>query len=201
MKTTFKSLILGAVMATSVIGSAYASCHMGSVDDNNVVNDMRGNQVTDVRGNCVYTKWKDGSNKCGAAAHKDMGDSSGLTLNERTIYFSFDSATLTPEGVYKLNRMLGNLETSGKQWTATIVGHADKMGDAGYNQALSNRRANTVKSYLASHGMKNATVSSLTAQGENFPVTTGCDAAGAKASTINCLQPDRRVEIRLTPTK
>ena len=193
MNTNLKGILLGAACAAT-FGSAALACSM-NVDNNNVVRDVRGNQVTDVRGNCVFTKWKDGSDKCNApkAAHQD-----GLTLNERTIYFAFDSANLSPESVYKLNRLLGKLEASGKQWNTTIVGHADKLGDAAYNQALSARRANAVRNYLTSHGKK-VVISSVSAEGKNAPVTEGCEKAGGHTSTINCLQPDRRVEIRLTP--
>jgi outer membrane protein OmpA-like peptidoglycan-associated protein len=194
MNTNLKSILLGAACAAA-FGSAALACNM-NVDNNNVVRDIRGNQVTDVRGNCVFTKWKDGSDKCNTT--KPVHHDGGLTLNERTVYFGFDSATLTPESVYKLNRLLGNLEASGKKWNTTIVGHADKMGDASYNQSLSARRANAVRNYLTSHGKK-VVISSVSAEGKNDPVTEGCDNAGARASTINCLQPDRRVEIRLTP--
>lgn len=194
MKKTFKNIVLGAACAAAFGGAAFA-CHHEDISNNNVVKDARGNQVTDVRGNCIHTKWKDGSDKCNAAP---AAEASGFTLNERTIYFSFDSDKLSPEGVYKLNRLLGKLATTSGKWNLTIVGHADKLGDAGYNQALSARRAEAVRKYLTAHGIK-ANIGSVTAEGKNAPVTEGCEKSDSRAGTIGCLQPDRRVEIKFTP--
>lgn len=197
MFNTFKKLSLGLVLAGSLAAPAFA-CNGGDLSSNLVVNDVRGANVKDVRGNCVYTKWTNGTNTCGNVAAAPFA---GITQNERTIYFSFNSAKLSPEGVYKLNRLLGKIKDSGQVLSATIVGHADHLGDAAYNQSLSARRANAVKNYLASHGFANSQVTTVTAEGENAPVTEGCDKAGGKGATINCLQPDRRVEVQLNLVK
>ncbi len=189
-----KKLSLAAVIAAGIATSAFAC-----MNDNLVVNDVRNNQVHDVRGNCVYTKWTNGTNKCGTIAAGTAF--AGLTENERTVYFDFDSDKLTPTAVYKLNRLLQRIKDSGQVLTASIVGHADHLGDASYNQALSARRATAVKSYLDSQGFSNSQVLTVTAEGENAPITEGCDKAGGKSQTINCLQPDRRVEIHLTQVK
>lgn len=195
MFNSLKTLSFGLVLASTLAAPAFA-CNGGDVSNNLVVNDMRGANVKDVRGNCIYTKWTEGTNTCGTVPSFD-----GITLNERTIYFSFNSANLGPEAVYKLNRLLGKIKSSGQVLSATIVGHADHLGDATYNQSLSARRANAVKNYLASHGFENTQVTTVTAEGENAPVTEGCDKAGGKGATINCLQPDRRVEVQLSVAK
>lgn len=182
MFNNLKKISLGLALAATLAVPAFAGCDC--FDNNLVVNDVRGANVKDARGNCVYTKWTNGTNKCNEFA--------GFTLNERTIYFGFDSARLTPEGVYKLNRLLGKIKDSGKVLNATIVGHADQLGDAGYNQALSARRAEAVKNYLAQNGFNGTSVTTVTAEGENAPVTDGC------GGSISCLQPDRRVEIQLS---
>lgn len=193
----FKTLSLSVIAAVCIASSASACWK-----DNTVVTDMRASNVTDARGNCVFTKWKEGANKCAAAPAAVKAAAPGnaplATLNERTIYFDFDSAELTATSIYKLNRLLGKIKASGRVLSASIVGHADMMGDPAYNQALSARRATAVKNYLASQGFNNAQVTTVTAEGENAPVTQGCDKAGARAQAINCLQPDRRVEIQLT---
>jgi outer membrane protein OmpA-like peptidoglycan-associated protein len=204
MFTTLKKLSLGLVLASTLAAPAMACHHEGmsgsDLSNNLVVNDMRGQQVKDLRGNCIYTKWTEGTNTCGSVAAAPAA-AAGISQNERTIYFGFNSATLSAESVYKLNRLLGKIKDSGSVLSATIVGHADHMGDAAYNQSLSARRANAVRSYLASHGFSNTKVTTVTAEGENAPVTEGCDKAGAKGATINCLQPDRRVEVQLNVAK
>jgi OOP family OmpA-OmpF porin len=192
-----------ALALAAVLASPAMACMSGN--DNLVVNDVRGHVVRDVRGNCVYTKWTNGDNRCDApAARADAApvasgkDVSGLALSERTIYFGFDSAVLSQESVYKLNKLIAKIKDTGKDTgkmlSASIVGHADQMGDVGYNQSLSARRANAVKNYLVANGLKDAKVASINAVGEQMPVTKGCEAVSGK-NAINCLQPDRRVEV------
>ncbi|MEX2130094.1 MAG: OmpA family protein [Pseudohongiellaceae bacterium] len=50
-----------------------------------------------------------------------------------------------------------------------IVGYADRNGDAGVNLQLSQRRSEAVKTYLASLGIRNASVTTI-AHGESRPV-------------------------------
>jgi OOP family OmpA-OmpF porin len=70
----------------------------------------------------------------------------------------------------------------------SIEGHTDVRGDAAYNQALSQRRAESVRTWLTSHGV---TPSRLTATGagESRPVRSGSSEADHQAN--------RRVEIRI----
>jgi outer membrane protein OmpA-like peptidoglycan-associated protein len=192
MHNTIKTLSLSVVLAATLATPALA-CHNGQ--KHLVVNDVHGGIVRDVRGNCVLTKWTNGTNTCDGEVAAEFA---GFTENERTVYFAFNSDKLSAEGIYKLNRLLGKIKESGKVLSATIIGHADQIGDAAYNQTLSARRANAVKNYLAAHGFNDTKVATVTAEGENAPVTEGCEKAGGKAQQINCLQPDRRVEIKFS---
>lgn len=65
------------------------------------------------------------------------------------IYFNFDSAELTPNAEPQLNS-LGQALASPALAGAIIMlgGHTDATGSAAYNQALSERRAETVKRFL-----------------------------------------------------
>lgn len=65
------------------------------------------------------------------------------------VYFDFDSAALTPKAEPQLNS-LGQALTSPELAGATIMlgGHTDAKGSDGYNQNLSERRAETVKRFL-----------------------------------------------------
>jgi outer membrane protein OmpA-like peptidoglycan-associated protein len=65
------------------------------------------------------------------------------------IYFDYNSAALTPKAEPQLNS-LGQALTS-KDLTGAVVmlgGHTDAKGGDGYNQGLSERRAETVKKFL-----------------------------------------------------
>ena len=78
-----------------------------------------------------------------------------------------------------------------------IDGHTDPEGKAGYNQRLSERRAQTVKRVMIENGFP-AAVLKTRGHGENDPVVTSCRkrTRGASARAA-CDQPNRRVEIKL----
>jgi OOP family OmpA-OmpF porin len=82
-----------------------------------------------------------------------------------------------------------------------IVGHADRIGSDKYNLDLSQRRAESVKDYLAQNGTGSDRVDAE-GVGKSDPVTgSECEKMGparkANRKLVACLQPDRRVEIEL----
>ncbi|WP_369796348.1 OmpA family protein, partial [Snodgrassella sp. CFCC 13594] len=80
-----------------------------------------------------------------------------------------------------------------------ITGHTDRLGSDTYNQALGQRRAETVKGYLADKGVH--APMSVASAGEREPVTTNCVGSRATAALKACLQPDRRVVVDVTGVK
>lgn len=117
--------------------------------------------------------------------------------------FDFDKATLRPEGKAKLDEVVAQL---GKYNVEVIlaVGHADRIGRDAYNQKLSERRADAVKAYLTSKGVP-ANRIYTEGKGETMPVTGDkCKNMGPEnrnnKKLIDCLQPDRRVEIQVIGT-
>lgn len=70
-----------------------------------------------------------------------------------TVYFEFDSWTLTGEQLTVLQQAI-NTARAGGQSRITIVGHTDTSGNQGYNQGLSVRRANVVKETLITMGAR-----------------------------------------------
>lgn len=71
-----------------------------------------------------------------------------------------------------------------------VVGHASSDGDDNYNQTLSERRANSVSSYLMNSGVQSVRLTSF-GMGETQPIADNSTQAGRAAN--------RRVEILLTP--
>lgn len=114
--------------------------------------------------------------------------------------FAFDKSVLKPEGRTALDDFA--LQLGGTQYDAIFVtGHTDRFGSNDYNQRLSERRANTVREYLASKGVP-ANRINADGKGETQPVTKSGDCNGARsAKVIACLQPDRRVHVEVTGTK
>ncbi len=186
MAINITKLSMVALVAGTMLVPTVSSAHM---EKNKNVFDERNNAVVDARGNCVITKWTAAGNKCSKAAPK-------LSLAQRTIYFGFDSAELTPKAKKKLQYIAKIAKSSDAIVSASIVGHADRIGNAEYNQKLSIKRAKAAQRYLAKLGLKSNVVK-LAAKGERAPVSKGCGKGGVDSKTISCLQPDRRVEIRL----
>jgi len=114
--------------------------------------------------------------------------------------FDFDKADLRPEGKAKLDKLVGDMKAI-KLEVILAVGHTDRIGSDAYNQKLSERRSASVKAYLVSKGVEANRVYAE-GKGEKQPVTKPDQCKGATSKKIiDCLQPDRRVEIEVIGTK
>jgi outer membrane protein OmpA-like peptidoglycan-associated protein len=105
------------------------------------------------------------------------------------ILFAFDSADLDADGQQQLDAWLAD---SPRKGPIRITGHADRLGPAPYNQALSLRRARSVLRYLADKGVRPNDIR-IAGKGERAPVVH-CEG-GPTPETRDCLAPNRRVEI------
>jgi OOP family OmpA-OmpF porin len=118
--------------------------------------------------------------------------------------FDFDKAVLRPDGKAKLDKLVEDLKGL-KLEVIIAVGHTDRIGTDKYNQKLSERRAAAVKDYLVSKGIE-ANRIYAEGKGKKQPVTGDkCKKMGPEnrknKKLIECLQPDRRVEIEVIGTK
>lgn len=115
--------------------------------------------------------------------------------------FDFDKAVLRPEGKAKLDDVTGKLKGM-KLEVIIAVGHADRLGSDKYNQKLSEKRAEAVKSYLVGKGVEPNRVYTE-GKGEKQPITGNkCGKSDKRTKQlVECLQPDRRVEIEVIGTK
>ncbi|MBA3034462.1 MAG: OmpA family protein [Gammaproteobacteria bacterium] len=115
--------------------------------------------------------------------------------------FDFDKAVLRAEGKSKLGKLADDIKGI-KLEVIIAVGHADRIGKDTYNQKLSERRAAAVKDYLVGKGVEANRVYAE-GKGEKQPVTGDkCGKSDVKSKKlIECLQPDRRVEIEVIGTK
>lgn len=112
--------------------------------------------------------------------------------------FDFDKATLRPGARQSLDELSARLTNNAKQIESIkIYGHTDRIGPAAYNEKLSAERAASVKEYLVSHGVPAGKVYAE-GKGSSDPVTTDCTGTKRTKALIECLQPDRRVEVHIT---
>ncbi|QFT86786.1 putative lipoprotein YiaD precursor [Halomonas sp. THAF12] len=107
-----------------------------------------------------------------------------------SVTFGFDSSDLTMQARNALNDVSSVL-TQYPETRVNIAGHTDSTGDAGYNQQLSERRAQAVGNYLSQSGVASNRLY-MNGYGENQPVASNETEAGRAQN--------RRVEITLTPT-
>ena len=108
------------------------------------------------------------------------------------VTFASDSADLAPGAEAQLQTVAGQLGQHPDGGTLTIVGHTDDVQDDAYNQTLSEKRANAVKTRLEQLTKLDKWKTSVSGKGESQPKI--------KDTTDQARAANRRVEITLTPT-
>lgn len=183
------ALLLGVICIWLTTAPAHAD-----PDYRDVVRDGRGNVVVNSFHNCVHTRWMGDRDVCDA--QPTMRKRTDIGQEERTVYFEFNKAVLAPEAVAKLNSLADTLKADDQVRQARIVGYADRIGTASYNERLSQKRAQNVRNYLISRGFINSRVVDTRWLGESAPATK-CPDTLSHEELIKCLQKDRRVEVEI----
>lgn len=132
-----------------------------------------------------------------AALRAALGNNVGIVNNgqqlivtlPQDILFATDSATLTASLQSDLRALAQNLNQY-PNTRVNVIGHTDNVGDASYNQGLSERRARAVASNLIAGGVSPSRINAF-GRGETSPVADNLTPAGR--------QQNRRVEIIITP--
>lgn len=91
---------------------------------------------------------------------------SGLDEGMFLAFFDFDSAKLNATGTQVVDAVAEQIKKRKDLKSVRLVGHTDSSGSAQYNMRLSARRADAVRSALASRGV-NPDLLETVAQGEN----------------------------------
>lgn len=105
------------------------------------------------------------------------------------VNFEFNSSKLNSSATSILNEGAGIIR-SNPDVRVEITGHTDSVGSDAYNQKLSERRADSVKTYLEGQGIE-ATRLSASGRGESEPIDTN-DTKEGRAN-------NRRVELKAEP--
>ena len=133
-----------------------------------------------------YTKALDDS----TSTHTGSKDITVTLASDVT--FASDSADLASGAEAQLQTVAGQLAQYPDGGTLTIVGHTDDVQDDAYNQTLSEKRANAVKTRLEQLTKLDKWQTSVSGKGESEPKVND---TSDEARAVN-----RRVEITLTPT-
>jgi outer membrane protein OmpA-like peptidoglycan-associated protein len=117
-----------------------------------------------------------------------VGDTLLVTL-PGGVTFDTDSANIRPEFRRPLREVAFTLNDYPESYV-DVIGHTDSVGAESYNQALSERRAQSVASSLIADGVNRVRIAAY-GKGETQPVASNDTAAGRQAN--------RRVEIVIIP--
>jgi peptidoglycan-associated lipoprotein len=130
----------------------------------------------------------------GACANKNLGmdaNASAATPGSQQdfvvnvgdrVFFESDQTDLSPQAVATLDKQIQWLQTY-PRYQFTIEGHADERGTREYNIALGARRAQSVKTYMTSHGIDPSRMRTIS-YGKERPV--------AVCNDISCWSQNRR---------
>lgn len=204
MKKYISMFALAAVLGAPIAAMAAGGAQDAAFDDRN-------NAVIDARGNCVLTKWMDDKDPCAAPKEEVAAPTPApapvpapvptvapvASKEARTIYFDFDSAALTMESQEKLKSLAALINASDRVTSVSMVGFTDQYGTNDYNQALSQRRVDAVRSYLDPLITLNIDPSTTEFRAAGKSSNSQCDGVKNRAERIVCMKEERRTEVEL----
>jgi len=121
-----------------------------------------------------------------------------------SVLFDYNQSVVRPGEAPKLDELIARIK--GRAFDRLdAVGHADRIGSNQYNLQLSKRRADAVQAYLAGKGVDAGRIRTE-ARGEDEAATgDACKNLGPESrknqKLVECLQRDRRVEVKLVATR
>lgn len=111
------------------------------------------------------------------------------------VLFDFDKHNIRPDAADALGKLLTIINAQGASAPIRIEGHTDSIANDAYNQRLSERRAASVKAWLAGRGVDGARVGTR-GLGESRPRAPNAKPDGSDDPEGR--QQNRRVEIFIT---
>lgn len=137
----------------------------------------------------------DANDQCPGTPRGTEVDARGCPIEKQApivlkgVTFEFDSSKLTSQAEGRLDNVVDALSAS-EGVNFRIDGYTDSTGPAKYNQGLSQRRVESVNSYLTDHGISSSRITGTEGHGEQEPVATNETAAGRAQN--------RRVELHVS---
>jgi len=183
MKITYKLTLAAAVFAV------LPSIASAQEYTKSIVLDARGNAVTTKNGTCVVHEFPEESNNpCNGSNTSETRSLIEELSIPNVVYFDFDKSTLNSKGQQVVAEVAKGLKQL-SSYKITLGGHTDTVASSAYNEALSTKRAASVKGALIAAGV-DATKISTASFGESK------NAVPTKDSVPEAL--NRRVEIEVT---
>jgi type VI secretion system protein ImpL len=189
-KQTGKTMVAGDTSGTSGSDYEFASRQVNFYSDQ-----IHENDVPRILDNAFLTS--SSRNYINSLLSQSLRSIETITLESDTL-FAFaraDFQSLKPEGQNQLSAIAGKLLNTPNIGKIIIAGHADQLGDPQGNMQVSKQRAQTIKTYLVGKGVPAELVDAV-GEGSEKPLVK-CDMQMPRAQLIDCLEPNRRVEIEV----
>lgn len=169
----------------AVIGGAIGA-NNGSTAKGAIIGAAVGGTVGAIIGHQMDQQAKELKQNIPGATVERVGEGIQVTF-QSGLLFDFDSDRVRAEAAQNLRNLAASLDKY-PNTDLLIVGHTDSIGTASYNQALSERRAQSTADYLASQGVTRVRLRTA-GRGETEPVASNGTDAGR--------QKNRRVEVAI----
>jgi len=186
--------MLAKVLKTSLIAAAIGAGH-AHAQTGAYLTSGYGEPVRSAYGQCFRTgDWNE------ARAVQECDPQLFTMSYSMEVLFEFERAELGAEGRKVLDDLAAKLLALDLE-SVNGTAHADRIGGAAYNERLSERRAEAIRTYLVGKGVPED-VLHFESKGAREPATAErCKEMGEEskqnAKLIACLGPDRRVEIEI----
>jgi outer membrane protein OmpA-like peptidoglycan-associated protein len=172
---------LGGAAAGAVIGGIASGSARGAI-----VGAAIGGAAGAAIGAVMDAQAEDLQDKLPNARVERVGEGIAVTFDSG-ILFAVNQSTLQPAGQQNLRDLVASLEEyEGTEVLA--VGHTDSTGEEAYNQALSERRAESARTFMIGAGLDASRIRAM-GRGELEPIASNDTEAGR--------QQNRRVEIAI----
>ena len=190
--------LIGSIAAGMLLANVAVAHDAGTVNDG-YVGDSQKHYITSSNGDCVRTgHWKkeDQTVDCGlvpVAKAPPPPPPAPPSYEKFTLaaeaLFDHDKSVLKQAGKDAIHALDEKIKSKGATVVdIDVIGHTDSDGSEEYNQALSIRRANSVKDFMVSEGI-DASIIDVSGKGESSPIA---DNRTREGRALN-----RRVEIHV----
>jgi outer membrane protein OmpA-like peptidoglycan-associated protein len=183
-KNTKKGAVIGA--ATGAVAGAVIGNQSDNKERGAVIGAVVGAGVGAAVGRRMDQQQKELEQIEGVEVTRPADDELNVTL-KNDILFDIDSTALRATSRDTLHDV-GEVLKKYDDTRIRVEGHADSTGASGYNQRLSERRADSVRHYLMEHGISSTRITAV-GYGETKP--------RASNDTVEGRQLNRRVEIHI----
>ena len=188
MSNTQKGVGIGAASGAVIGGVVGNNVGKGNTALGAIIGGVVGGAAGGLIGNQMDKQAREIDEALPGAEVERVGEGIKLTLGENSVNFDLNKSTLTSTAKANLDKLVPVFNDYGDT-DIQIFGYTDSSGSDDYNLKLSEQRAASVKTYLASKGISAGRINTI-GRGEADPI--------ASNDTKEGMSQNRRVEFAIT---